>query len=120
MMMEDRITGARCAVKRIDLRQLSERKRAQALAEANHLRMLVHPCICGFYGSFVEAQVVHIGMELCAGGTVDSWLEARRGSLLPPEVILDCFLQVWARLRDVARLIPPCPSSQITTQWSSE
>jgi hypothetical protein len=59
-MVEDRRTGARCAVKRIDLRQLSERKRGQALAEAGHLRCLVHPCICGFYGSFVEAQV-------CAG-----------------------------------------------------
>lgn len=94
MMLEDKGTGARCAVKRIDLRQLSERKRAQALAEADHLRNLVHPCICGLYGSFVEAQVVHIGMELCAGGTVDSWLESRRGSLLPAEVVLDCFLQV--------------------------
>lgn len=93
-MLEDKSTGARCAVKRIDLRQLSERKRAQALAEANHLRNLVHPCICGYYGSFVKEQVVHIGMELCAGGTVDSWLESRQGSLLPAEVVLDCFLQV--------------------------
>ena len=56
-MLEDRGSGARCAVKRIDMRKLSERKRAQALAESDHLRSLVHPCVCGFYGSFVEAQV---------------------------------------------------------------
>lgn len=103
MMVEDRTTGSRCALKRIDMRQLSQRKRAQALAEADMMRQLVHPCICGFYGSFIDADIVHIGMELCSGGTIDSWIESRRGASLPSEVILDCFLQVAAGLRHVHR-----------------
>ena len=117
MMVEDRTTGSRCALKRIDMRQLSQRKRAQALAEADMMRQLVHPCICGFYGSFIDADIVHIGMELCSGGTIDSWIESRRGASLPSEVILDCFLQVAAGLRHVHRRkvlrpglssLPPC------------
>jgi len=47
------------------------------------------------------AQVVHIGMELCCGGTVDSWLESRHGSLLPADVILDCFLQVKKEVKNL-------------------
>eukprot|EP00727_Mastigamoeba_balamuthi_P011236 m51a1_g6735 putative protein serine threonine kinase (592) ;mRNA; f:212566-215004 len=67
----------RVVVKQIDLSDMGEKEREEALNEARVMTSLRHPNIVEYFGHFERGGVLHIVMEHAAGGDLQSLIRAR-------------------------------------------
>lgn len=64
------------ALKKIDISHLKGAERKEALREVKLLRLIDHPNIIKYYGSFIEIEQLYIITELAELGDLEQLIQA--------------------------------------------
>lgn len=92
----EKSTQTRYVMKRIDMRQLSQKDISSCKQEVDLLRKLNHPFIVNYKESFVDnkSKTLNIVMVYCDGGDLASRIKAANGKLFSEDQILSWFTQI--------------------------
>ncbi|KAL6649108.1 hypothetical protein ACP70R_013332 [Stipagrostis hirtigluma subsp. patula] len=92
-----RLTGARVALKAIDLRRVDERVREGILQERKILNSISHPNILRLLDTVDTEKVLYLVLEYCNGGDLDAFL--RKHGRLPEATAKDLMRQLAEGLK---------------------
>ncbi|KAL6659998.1 hypothetical protein ACP70R_002120 [Stipagrostis hirtigluma subsp. patula] len=92
-----RLTGARVALKAIDLRRVDERVREGILQERKILNSISHPNILRLLDTVDTEKVLYLVLEYCNGGDLDEFL--RKHGRLPEATAKDLMRQLAEGLK---------------------
>lgn len=100
-LCEQKDTGRQCVMKRMLLRNLSEKERHSALQEAQLLESLNHPNIVAYVDTVCTRSKLYLLMQYCDGGDLERKLnEVRKENGVVPETqVLDWFVQMALALQ---------------------
>jgi NIMA (never in mitosis gene a)-related kinase len=100
-LCEQKDTGRQCVMKRMLLRNLSEKERNSALQEAQLLESLNHPNIVAYVDTVYTRSKLYLLMQYCDGGDLERKLnEVRKENGMVPETqLLDWFVQMALALQ---------------------
>lgn len=99
-LVDDRVTGERCAVKEVDVAGLVDSECEAALNEVAVLRALRHPYIVRYRDAFLAEGRLCLCMEYAPGGDLHARVARQRrlGVLFPQAKVLDWFTQLTMAL----------------------
>lgn len=98
-----RLRGGRCIAKRVPLGGMSEAERRDSRKEVDVLARLDHVNVVKCFGWSEDEDALYIAMEECRGGDLETWLNKRKGRLLPEREVMAIFVQVSLALHHVHR-----------------
>jgi len=100
-LCEEKSSGRQCVMKRMLLRNLSEKERSSALQEAQLLKSLNHPNIVSYVDTICTRSKLYLLMQFCDGGDLERKLNQvrkERGTVPEPQ-LLDWFVQMALALQ---------------------
>ena len=74
-------------IKQIPVDDLRTEERMATTNEVKVLSMLKHPNIIAYYDNFVDEKSLMIVMEYAPGGTLNDFIQERKGNLLQEKVV---------------------------------
>ena len=100
-LCEQKDSGRQCVMKRMVLRNLSEKERSSALQEAQLLESLNHPNIVAYVDTVCTRSKLYLLMQFCDGGDLEHKLNdvRKEKGMVPDTQVLDWFVQMALALQ---------------------